>query len=275
MAKIVELVQAGPFLEGLPDEVAQDADALCQLMTGRITDAVLALGLFEEASAAMRATHEREAGGTAWEDHRRAVQAREQDLAAQNPAPSTNMWDREYRTWEDELREQAARDVLRAKWAAGQLPNAYEQGLPFLHARSFILALAQLQRALLVLAKLDTGDAKRQIAAARDEFAVGLSTIRPVRDSIEHAEDRMRSLDRKRQRLDFQPISNAVIEAPGGALVGEALYGRLYGCTVEDGSYAEVEVSDATIEVARAAVQQVLDVLPWRRGGFRVWTPSA
>jgi hypothetical protein len=83
MAKIVELVQAGPFLEGLPDEVAQDAEALCQLMTGRITDAVLALGLFEEASAAMRATHEREAGGTAWEDHRRAVQAREQELAAQ------------------------------------------------------------------------------------------------------------------------------------------------------------------------------------------------
>jgi hypothetical protein len=38
-----------------------------------------------------------------------------------------------------------------------------------------------------------------------------------------------------------------------------ALTGRLFSWTAEDGTFAEVEVSDATVEVARAAIQQVYD----------------
>ena len=67
-----------------------------------------------------------------------------------------------------------------------------------------------------------------------------------------------------------------MIEAPGGGvLVSDSLNGRCYGCTVEDGSYAEIEVSDATVEIARAVVQGVLDVLPWRPMGSRHWTPHS
>jgi hypothetical protein len=52
------------------------------------------------------------------------------------------------------------------------------------------------------------------------------------------------------------------------------LNGRHFGCTVEDGTYAEVEVSDATVEVARAAVQRVYDALPWRTHGCPRYIPS-
>ncbi len=55
---------------------------------------------------------------------------------------------------------------------------------------------------------------------------------------------------------------------------GDMLNGRHFGCTVEDGTYAEVEVSDATVEVARAAVQQVYDALPWRTHGCPRYIPS-
>jgi len=41
-----------------------------------------------------------------------------------------------------------------------------------------------------------------------------------------------------------------------------------FGWTVEDGTYQDVEVSDATIEVARAVVQRALDALPWTKHGY-------
>jgi hypothetical protein len=91
--------------------------------------------------------------------------------------------------------------------------------------------------------------------------------LKPVRDSIEHAEDRMRGLDRNKKTMTLAPIRNSMIEAPGGGvLVGDALNDRHYGCTVNDGSYAEVEVADDTLEVARVAVQAIFDSLPWRPG---------
>jgi hypothetical protein len=37
-------------------------------------------------------------------------------------------------------------------------------------------------------------------------------------------------------------------DAPGGALIMDMLNGRCFGCTIEDGSYAEVDVLDATVE---------------------------
>jgi hypothetical protein len=85
----------------------------------------------------------------------------------------------------------------------------------------------------------------------------------------------MRGLDRRKKAMTLAPISNRMIEAPGGGvLVGDALNNRHYGCTVEDGSYAEVEVADETLEVARAAVQAIFDALPWRAGARR-FEPSS
>ncbi len=95
-----------------------------------------------------------------------------------------------------------------------------------------------------------------------------------VRDSVEHAEDRMRGFKRS-TKMTLAPITNSAIHAPGGGvLVGDMLNGRHFGCTVEDGTYAEIEVSDATVEVARAAVQRVYDALPWRTHGCPRYIPS-
>lgn len=55
--------------------------------------------------------------------------------------------------------------------------------------------------------------------------------------------------------------------------MNEVLNGRHYGGTVEDGTYAEVDVSDATVEAARAAVQRALDALPWKSFGYPSYIP--
>jgi hypothetical protein len=56
-------------------------------------------------------------------------------------------------------------------------------------------------------------------------------------------------------------------------LIGGALNGQNFGCTIEDGTYAEVEVSADTIEVARAALQAVFDALPWNAHGYPSYVP--
>jgi hypothetical protein len=65
-----------------------------------------------------------------------------------------------------------------------------------------------------------------------------------------------------------------LIHAPqGGAMVVDALNNQHFGGTVADGTYAEVEVADATTEIARAAVQAVYDALPWQ-SGHRLYEPT-
>jgi hypothetical protein len=278
VAQIVELHQRGVSLEGLHEDTCSDATALCELMTDRVIDAVLALGLWEQAWDDMWSQLKAERGKRdTWERDREAERIRERELAAQSPPPPGERWSPEHREWEDGIRERAQRDVVRAKWASGQLPNGYRQQLPSLHARSFVLALAQIERALRVLAKLETGAAKIELKATYEDFKLKLPTVVNVRDSIEHAEDRMRSLGKQQHPLVLQPIDNPVINAPGGGVfVSDSLNDRMYGCTVADGSFAEVEISDATVEIARAAVQRALDALPWERNwGYRRWIPNS
>ena len=57
-------------------------------------------------------------------------------------------------------------------------------------------------------------------------------------------------------------------------MVVSALNNRHFGGTIADVSYAEVEVADATTEIARAGVQAVYDALPWRPG-HRQFEPSS
>jgi hypothetical protein len=267
MAQLVEL-ERGIWIEGLDEDVGRQVESLCRVMEGNVIDAVLALAMFEQASAA---SHHSAFGEGAWERDRALEQRRREELEAQEPEVDGEWYgDRMTR-----LYERAKRDVVRAKWEAGELPRSYAHRLPFLHARTFLTSLAQLGRAMSEMAKLDTGVAETTIREARDRFDAALPHVKPVRDSIEHAEDRMRGLGRDKKAMTLAPISNRMIEAPGGGvLVGDSLNNRHYGCTVNDGSYAEVEVADDTLEVAREAVQVIFDALPWR-SGHRQFEPSS
>jgi hypothetical protein len=266
MPALVELV-TGTWLDGLPDDVGHEAVTLTRLLTQGVMDAVLALAMFEQVVQAQ--SHPSHAS---WERDRALEQAREEELAAQDPwafgAPG-------YIEWRTRLSEQARRDVLRQKWADGELPNELAHRLPFLHAQTFVTTLAQVGRTLEQLAKLATGSAATELRAARGDYEKSLPGLKAVRDSVEHAEDRMRGRDRSGKTMTLAPVTNAAIHAPGGGvLIGGMLSNNSFGWTVDDGSYQEVEISDATVEAARAAVQRALNALPWKHHGFPRHVPS-
>lgn len=102
------------------------------------------------------------------------------------------------------------------------------------------------------------------LTAARDNFAAALPGLKHVRNSAEHGEDRVRG-QAFGKKIATQRVSNSLIHAPnGGAIAVDALNDHHFGGTIADGTYTEVEVADATIEIARTAVQATYDALPWR-----------
>jgi hypothetical protein len=268
MARFVKFV-TGTSLSGLHAEISDEAIALTSVMTQGVLHAFLALTMFEPAYA--DATRERTHDD--WKHNVDLQQAHEERLAAEDPREISAS---DYFEWKRGISGEAKSEVLREKWAAGELPDELKSQLAFLHAQTFVAALAQVERAFGKLAKMDLGGAEVEVRAACDGYEAAVPSLKAVRDSVEHAEDRRRGLNRHGQKMTLAPITNTWIDAPGGGvLVAGALRGTNLAWTVDDGSYREVEVSDATIESARAAVQRALDALPWEEHGYPRHVPSS
>lgn len=147
------------------------------------------------------------------------------------------------------------------RWERGELPRSVIHRLPFMYARAFLFALDSIEKVLKALAASDVPTAA---AEARDDLLAALPTLTEVRNTAHHHEDRVRGLGRNRKPLGLKPIDAGGILAPGGAIVLDNLNGTRYGCTVNDGRFAEVDVTPASLFAARCAIQKVLDSVPWR-----------
>jgi hypothetical protein len=174
---------------------------------------------------------------------------------------------RDYFERSREIGEQARREALHEKWDREGGPESYRRRRVFIPAEAFVSTLAVLQRTILTLSRFELGpDIDSGIKQAADDLARALPGLKGVRDSVAHKDERVRGLAYKK-KIETQPVSNALIHAPaGGAMIIGSLNNNNYGGTIADGNYAEVEIADATTEVARQAVQAVYDALPWRRG---------
>lgn len=256
------------------DDFRFDVEWLCRLLSDCVADLVVSLSMFEQAQiesdarmqARLAAVWERQT----WEREGQRRREREAELEAQ----AGITWGQpDYFERSEAIREQVRRELLREKWALEGSPESYARRVVFIHAQSFVSTLA-VQRSLLALTKSPVEPAVASgIKKAADEFAAALPGLKDVRDSVAHVEERVRG-EVHGKKIKTQPVSNSLIHTPGGgAMVVSALDNQHYGCTIADGTYAEVEVADATTEVACAAVQAVYDALPWKPG-HRHFEPS-
>lgn len=263
MAAIRELERGVWLADHVPEEVRRPVEMLCHLLSDCVADAVVTLSLFEEAVT--------QPASDQWDHDRGRERQREAELETQEGLE----WGQpDYFERSNAIREQARRDALRIKWAEQGGPESYRRRLPFIHAQSFVSTLAQLQRSLVALSSYQfEPHESAAILQACDGFAAALPGLKGVRDSTEHAEDRVRG-EARGKKLEPAPMINEAIHAPGGGvLIMNMLNGRKFGCTLADGTFAELEVSDATTAIASSAVQAVYDALPWRPG-HRLHDPS-
>ena len=253
---VFELTQLGNWLEGIADvDESRELEALLRLLVSCIDDAAISLALFEAAHSAPFEHRDQ----AQWETERQQEAHIRSRLESELPAGLSV----EERWAADRRMDELARiEAKRERWRAGEIPSSYTHRLPFIHARTFLYALDSLQKSLGLIAKKPTAPAGVAIALA--SFETEFPTLRHVRDSAHHVEDRVQGRQFGKP-ISLQPVENAFISAPaGGALIIDALLNNRYGGTLWDGSYGEVEVSPKSAAVATEIVQKVLDSFSWR-----------
>jgi hypothetical protein len=254
----------------VPDDFRHDVESLCHLLSNCVTDLVVSLSMFEQAYTAQIQSP----SGFDQEEWQRDADRYRQREAELEAEQGVSWGQPDHFERHQAIMEQARRDVLREKWVEQGGPEAYRRRVIFIHARSFVTTLALLQRSLIALCDYSFEPIVAvELQQVRDNFAAALPGLKHVRDSAEHGEDRVRG-QAFGKKIATKPVSNSLIHAPqGGAMVVDALNNQHFGGTVADGTYAEVEVADATTEIARAAVQAVYDALPWQ-SGHRLYEPT-
>jgi hypothetical protein len=103
----------------------------------------------------------------------------------------------------------------------------------------------------------------RTVARRRVTRKISATGLKGVRDSTAHVEERVRG-EAHGKKIATQPITNSMVHAPGGGvMIISALNNQHYGGTIADGTYADVEVADATTEVARRSSSRLRAELPF------------
>jgi hypothetical protein len=271
VATIRELERGTWLDDGVAEDVRREVESLCHLLSDCIADLVVSLSMFEQAYIASSRGSSSGIDHEEWERDAERRRKREAELDAEQGVVwgQDDWWERSHA-----IRDRSRRDVLREKWRETGGPEDYRRRTVFIHARSFVTTLALLQRSLLALCEYDLDPSVAvKLKQACDAFAAALPGLKGVRDSVSHAEDRVRG-EAFSRKIVTKPVTNSMIHAPnGGVMVVDALNNQHFGGTMADGTYADVEVADATTEVARVVVQAVYDALPWRPG-HRMFEPS-
>ncbi|MDQ0820435.1 hypothetical protein QFZ79_002727 [Arthrobacter sp. V4I6] len=254
---IFEVTKPGTWLQGIEDsQVKRDVEALLDLLLQCLADAAVSLSLFETA----RAQYPRPGAFT--EEQRRKESAQVQrhlDRLLRDLPPGLDGADRF--DARNRLSDLARVEAKKQRWLDGEVPMAYRSRLSVIHAKSCLYAFDTLQKTLGLLQKMP--GAPTEIAEAVSDFEAGFPGLVHVRDSAHHAEDRAQG-KRRKSRIDLQPVSNDLINAPsGGALIHNVFIGNRFGSTLGDGSYGEVEISAESVGRCQSVVQSVYDSYQW------------
>lgn len=242
-----ELQFPGTWIE-LPDQqAAWEIQTQLSVVESAFSEATMALILFEQSqrdASARPSREDWEADAQRRSELSRAIESGERFDPAQ---------------WE-QTRERAGRQLMHEKWDRGILPRQLRHHIPFIYAKSFLYSADRIGKVLARLA--ERADLPADAQGACKEFYTSFPSLREVRNSAQHVEDRARGLGKAGKPLALKPIENSMIS--GSPLVIDSLNGNRFGATMADGHYGEVEVSAASLATIRQHIEAVLEALPWR-----------
>jgi hypothetical protein len=162
----------------------------------------------------------------------------------------------------EEMRLRVAIDLCRADAKAGAMPRSYKNDLPFMYAEEFACHLDMVLKLLKKIAKAALSHSAALAPVILNlEGAIG--GTKDLRDSHQHRDERVVG---KEHGKAIAPQQNATPAILGTAMIIGMLQGNRLGYTAADGSYADVDVSEATLAIAQAAVQAAHDAFSWRGG---------
>jgi hypothetical protein len=256
---IVELIYPGTWLNLDNEDKAWEISGLIMSMETQIINMALALTFFDEEMT--KAVNDI----TSQKIEKLRKQNRDLHIEIENRYKEELGEEEFYKNYPNIIMK-IDMEIKRKKWQEGDLPDSYKHQLPFIHAHSFLYALDTFGKFLDVIA--DEDGLPEAVRIIRDEFEKALPSLRKIRNSALHIEDRSRGFGtieqaRNKERMKLQPINNRMISAPGGALVLSNLNGNKLGYTIDDGSFQEIEISQSTLNLASGSLQNIINSFAW------------
>ncbi len=251
---IVELVQPGLQIDLTDRKASSDMEWQVMMLVSSLYEANAALIMFNEVRGQTYVPEDIEK----WpEEAKRKRELLRQVIDSQHGL--------------DDVSASQEAEVLwrREQWSTGRLPLRLRIAKPFVAAKGFLFAADNIEKQIATLASA-TG-APASVAGIHAQVGLAFPSLRELRNSAHHLEDRARGLDRKGRKLDLKPVNAGGIAAPGGALVIGNLNGSTFGCTLKDGSFGQIDVTEGSLAKLGDIVQNVLDALPWK--GPRTYVP--
>jgi hypothetical protein len=145
--------------------------------------------------------------------------------------------------------------------ANGKLPVEMETNLPHIYAREFLYSLSVFAKCLRALAQ--EPDMPAALSDAVIEMDKAVPDLNGVRDTTQHLEDRVRSLDRKGQPLKIKPTATEPFAGAANLLLLDVLSNSRYCSTKENGEVGAVDVSRETLRSVHNVLTQVIQAFMW------------
>jgi hypothetical protein len=195
---IPDLIVPGAWLDLSDRELATAAESQLRSLESALDEAAVALDLFEQALAH---SHPRLSAATWSREIQRQGAIRAKYESDERTVAAGSSAEARFQA-EMEARFHAEVAAKREDWAAGNLPKEYRHLLPFMYAKVFVYAIDSMRKALRELRRL--AGLPATVVAQVDAFEAAFPTLRQVRDSTAHEEQRRLGLDRNRQPLQLK-----------------------------------------------------------------------
>lgn len=261
---IAELIYPGKRVVdvyGDNGETVRQIVALFSVIDHSVADAAVALHLYEEAQdAELKAT----------ESQRSRLRSGE-SMPTEEGLPFTDLSEPpEGATKDEKIDFYAARshreliERKRLEWAAGKTPISYRRRIAFLHARSFVFALDNIEKSINVICKKAGPPSK--IKDIKKAWEDAFSNLQDIRDSAHHFEDRARRRGRGEKAITVQPVHNEMVNGGAALFLGSLLNDR-YLMTLEDGTLGEIPITVGSLDQATRLVVDLIAAFSWEGPG--------
>ncbi len=141
-------------------------------------------------------------------------------------------------------------ELKRHQWSLGKVPLDYREHVKHIYGHAYIYALDSFSKLLDKLC--DRSDAPSDIAVERGRFEVALPSLKEIRDSAHHIEDRGRKRGRKEKPIDTQIL-----------VIDVRTSDNEFSYTAENGSHPSIAVSFENTEMIESVLQHVINAFEW------------
>lgn len=142
------------------------------------------------------------------------------------------------------------------------LPVSVMMRSAFIPAHAYLYALDTFREVLKVFSKMP--DTSAAFATALATFDTAFPNLRDIRNSAHHMEDRVRRLKSGGKAINVQPTTTSTFTTSGSAMVLDNIAGNKYGTTIENGTFAELEISDSKMSELQSLYQTLVDACSWQ-----------